>query len=136
MLALSLLFLEELPQYNSWISLLFTAGLAVSSITAVIVTTRSAVASLKEHSMVVINAIDEKLDDLNGSVGRLGETVQKLTIEVALRDERVNNSDRRIMALEEEVKNNRRNIHHLRNWLLNFAVDSGKPREGLADFNE
>lgn len=102
---------------------LLSAGMALVSVTAIVITTRSAVGSLEKQSQIIIDALKDQLKTLNVSVDKLGDTVQKLTVEVALRDERVGSLDRRMTEIEEDVKNVRQNFHQLRNWLMAASLD-------------
>jgi hypothetical protein len=104
--------------------------MALVSVTAVIVTTRSAVQSLKEQSQIIVESLKDQIKTLTVSVDKLDSTTQHLTIEVALRDERFVSLAQRLSAAESDIKSTRTNVHNLRNWLLSIASDLGRP-EGI-----
>ena len=73
--------------------------------------------------MIVIDALKHQMENLTGSVDKLTETTQRLSLEVALRDERTASMAHRLDEVESDVKSSRANIHALRNWLLSAATD-------------
>src|SRR5947209_5245171 len=106
-----LFLLLQAVEFSTLTSIVFPAGMALVSITAVIVTTRSGVASLKEQSQIIIDSIKDQLKHLAGSVDTLTLSTNKLTLEVALRDERAISMTNRIDKLEDDMKTARANLH-------------------------
>lgn len=102
---------DSLP---SWLALAYALGTGLVTAVVALATTRTVVSSLREQ-----------VHDLTETVKSLSTTIQNLTVSTATKAEELKYHNQKIEDLRDEMDQARKNLHDLRNWLLDFAHDVG-----------
>lgn len=108
---------DSLP---SWLALAYALGTGLVTAALALATTRT-----------IVNSLREQVHDLTDTVKSLSTTIQSLTIAAATKAEELKYQNQKIDDLRDEMDINRKSLHDLRNWLLDFAREAGVRTETM-----